>query len=249
MTPEATTLPPHPTLSPYYGQAEEKRKFLQRIFDDTAADYDRMDYLASFGTGPWYRGQALQRAGLAAGMKVLDVAVGTGLVAREEIKLVGDPKLVTGLDPSMGMMQLAVQQLGIRAILGVGESLPISSDQFDFLSMGYALRHLADLRVTFKEFHRVLKPGGRVLILEISRPANVVHRTLLRTYMKGIMPLISRMIGRRADTQKLWAYYWETIEQCVPADQVLEALTAAGFTDVKRYCEWGMFSEFTATKA
>jgi len=240
-------LPPHPTLSPYYDAPGQKRNFLKKIFDDTAGDYDRMERLASFGTGPWYRREALKRAGLSAGMRVLDVAVGTGLVAREEIAIVGSPSLVTGLDPSIGMMKLAVEQLGISAIRGVGESLPLADEQFDFLSMGYALRHLSDLRAAFAEFHRVLKPGGRVCILEITRPTNLVQRTFLRAYMKGVLPLLSRVTSGRSDTQKLWAYYWDTIDQCLPAQQVLDALTAAGFAGVKRYSEMGMFSEYTGS--
>src|SRR2546421_5057700 len=138
-------LSPHPTLKNYYSAPAVKRKFLSHIFDETATDYDHVERLLSFGTGSWYRRRALCRAGLAAGMNTLDIAVGTGLVAREEIRLTGNPNLVIGIDPSIGMMRQAVQSLGISAILGIGEQIPIASAQFDFLSLGYALRHLADL--------------------------------------------------------------------------------------------------------
>lgn len=243
-----TTLPPHPTLGDYYAGPSAKRGFLRQIFDDTAHTYDHVERIMAFGSGRWYRRQALKRAGLAHGMRVLDVAVGTGLVAREEIGFVGDKSLVTGLDPSIGMMRRAVDQLGIKAVLGVGEAIPLDSEQFDFLSMGYALRHLGDLRAAFGEFYRVLKPGGRVCVLEISRPAGKLHRGLLKAYMKGVVPLITRLTTRQADSQKLWEYYWETIEQCVPGDKVIDALATAGFTDVKRHAELGMFSEFTGRK-
>src|SRR4051812_48964705 len=126
MLSNAQVVPPHPTLTAYYPAAQAKRPFLTHIFDATAPDYDRVERMMALGSGPWYRRQALKRAGLAKGMRVLDVAVGTGLVAREEITLTGSKDLVLGLDPSMGMLSQAVQSLGIRALLGVGEQLPLA---------------------------------------------------------------------------------------------------------------------------
>ena len=244
----SSVVPPHPTLTEYYGSARSKRPFLTRIFDETARDYDRVERMMALGTGPWYRRQALRRAGLGAGMKVLDVAVGTGLVAREEIGIVGSPELVVGLDPSIGMMSRAVEALGIRALLGVGEQLPLADGTFDFLSMGYALRHLTDLTATFGEFFRVLKPGGRLCVLEITRPRSRVGYLVLKGYMKTVVPLLTRLTTRHADTQLLWRYYWETIEQCVAPGRVVEAIEGAGFGDVRRHVELGLFSEYFATK-
>src|SRR5207244_1214410 len=80
-TAAAAALPPHPELSTYYRGARAKTAFLRQIFDDTAQDYDRVEGLLALGSGRWYRRQALRRAGLQTGMRVLDVATGTGLVA------------------------------------------------------------------------------------------------------------------------------------------------------------------------
>src|SRR5438046_424284 len=85
----AAAFPPHPALPRYYGPSERKSSFVRRIFDGAAPDYDRIERWMALGSGSWYRRQALTRAGLAAGMRVLDVAVGTGLVAREEIDITG----------------------------------------------------------------------------------------------------------------------------------------------------------------
>ena len=98
---------PHAPLTAYYQDEAARENFLREIFDSTAADYDRIEKLLAFGSGPWYRRQALTRAGLTAGMRVADVGVGTGLVAREAVTLVGDASLVTGIDPSPGMMGAA----------------------------------------------------------------------------------------------------------------------------------------------
>lgn len=241
-------LQPHPTLEAYYAGESEKRAFVRHIFDATAGDYDRVERMMALGSGSWYRRQALRRAGLERGMRVLDVAVGTGLVAREEIRLVGSPDLVLGVDPSAGMLSCAVRSLGIRAAMGVGEQLPLADGAFDFVSMGYALRHVADVGAAFREYYRVLKPGGRLCVLEITRPRSRAGYLLLKGYMKTVVPLLTRLATRHADTQLLWRYYWETIESCVTPTRVMESVAAAGFEDVRRQAELGFFSEYTARK-
>jgi demethylmenaquinone methyltransferase/2-methoxy-6-polyprenyl-1,4-benzoquinol methylase len=128
---------------------------------------------------------------------------------------------------------------GIELLQGFAENLPRPDASADFLSMGYALRHLSDVRPAFAEFHRTLKPGGRLLILEITKPASGWGTWLLKAYMRLLVP---------AATPKLWRYYWDTIEACIPPDAVMQALRNAGFTDVKRHVELGIFSEYTATK-
>jgi demethylmenaquinone methyltransferase/2-methoxy-6-polyprenyl-1,4-benzoquinol methylase len=236
-------------LPRYYAAGDSaKRSFVRKIFNQTAGDYDRVERLMALGSGSWYRRQALRRAGLAQGMHVLDVAIGTGLVAREEVEITGDPKLVLGLDPSIGMVSQFRRKLPVYAVLGVAEEIPIADAQFDFLSMGYALRHLSDLSVTFREFYRVLKPGGRVCMLEISRPRTRLRQAAVKAYMRWIVPAVTRLTTRNADTQLLWQYYWDTIEACVPADTVTAALTTAGFAEVTHRCELGLFSEYVARK-
>ncbi len=245
--PEA--LRPHPDLERYYAGGEPgRRRFVRDIFDSTAGDYDRVERMMALGTGSWYRRRALERAGLKAGMRVLDVAMGTGLVAREAVALAGSPGLVTGLDPSAGMMRQALRTLTTPVLLGFGEQAPCRDATFDFLSMGYALRHLSDLAVTFREFHRVLKPGGTVCILEMTPPRAGLGRALLRLYVRGIIPVLTRLTTRHANTAYLWQYFWDTMASCVPPLQVLDALRAAGFADAKRYVELGMFSEYTGTR-
>jgi demethylmenaquinone methyltransferase/2-methoxy-6-polyprenyl-1,4-benzoquinol methylase len=244
----APPLAPHPTLPRYYSGPQTKRAFLKTIFDDTAGDYDRIEKWLGLGSGSWYRRQALLRAGLAHGMRVLDVAVGTGLVAREEIRIVGSQKLVLGVDPSVGMLSRAVTQLQIPAVLGVGEQLPVRDQAVDFLSMGYALRHLGSLDAAFAEYFRVLKPGGRLCILEITRPRRAVPRLIVRSYMRWIVPSFSRLFGSSAASKRLWEYYWDTIDACVPTARVIEALQSSGFVDVKCHAELGLFAEYTATR-
>jgi demethylmenaquinone methyltransferase / 2-methoxy-6-polyprenyl-1,4-benzoquinol methylase len=240
-------LRPHAPLTEYYESQDKHREFVQQIFDSTAVDYDRIERILALGTGPWYRRQALVRAKLSSGLHVLDVGTGTGLVAREALAIVGPTGSVVGVDPSPGMMGQAHLQ-GVELVRGFAESIPRPDSGADFLSMGYALRHISDVRPAFREFFRTLKPGGRLLVLEITRPKTRWGMFLLKAYMRLLVPAIARFVSRGADTSLLWRYYWDTIEACMAPEAVMAELQAAGFTDVKRYVELGIFSEFTAIK-
>jgi demethylmenaquinone methyltransferase/2-methoxy-6-polyprenyl-1,4-benzoquinol methylase len=235
-------------LPEYYPSEVQRRPFVRAIFDRTAGDYDRVERLMSFGTGAWYRRQALLRAGLERGMRMLDVAIGTGLVAREAVSILGERSAVLGLDPSAGMMRGLRTALGIALVQGRAERLPLADQQFDFLSMGFALRHVADLTAVLREFHRVLRPGGTVCILELTRPERGWSRRFLKLYLRGVVPLLSRLVARDPDTPRLFRYFWDTIEACVPPASVIQALESAGFRSVQRHVEAGIFSEYTARR-
>jgi demethylmenaquinone methyltransferase / 2-methoxy-6-polyprenyl-1,4-benzoquinol methylase len=239
---------PHGTLHEYYGEDAKRPEFVQHLFDHTAPSYDRMEAMVGLGSGPWYRNEALKRAGLVSGMRVLDVAIGTGLVAREAIKLIGDSRLLIGLDPSPGMLLEARRNLKIAGVRAYGEAQPLKNESFDFLSMGYALRHLSDLVVTFREFFRVLKPGGRLCILELTPPPNRMTRALLRFYLKGIVPPLARVVSGTRDGKVLMEYFWDTMQACVPPPSILAALHEVGFVVGRRSLAIGIFSEYTAYK-
>lgn len=240
-------LPPHPPLTAYYRDGADRRRFLTRIFDQTAGDYDRIERVLALGSGPWYRRMALQRAGLARGDRVLDVGIGTGLVAREALTLIGPQGRLVGVDPSPGMMG-EVHLPGVELVQGRAEALPQAEASCDFLSMGYALRHIDDVAAAFAEFHRVLRPGGRVLVLEISKPATRWGTFWLKAYMRLLVPLIARWVARDRQTSHLWTYYWDTIETCIPPATIVDALRAAGFEQVERHVELGIFSEYRGIK-
>jgi demethylmenaquinone methyltransferase/2-methoxy-6-polyprenyl-1,4-benzoquinol methylase len=224
---------------------EARRRYTRRMFDSSAADYDRVDRLFAFGSGSWYRRQALRRGGLAAGMRMLDVAVGTGLVAREALSIVGAAGGVVGIDPSAGMLAQS-EAHGLTLARGRAEALPFAAQSFDFLCLGYALRHLADLHAVFGEFRRVLKPGGRLLVLEITRPAGRLAAAALKAYMRGLLPALSRLVARSSDTPDLYRYYWDTIEACVPPARIMASMAAAGFTGTARRVSLGIFSDYSA---
>lgn len=239
---------PHAPLTEYYQNERERSGWIRKMFDDTAPDYDRIETLLGFGSGSWYRRQALIRAGLQAGTKTVDVGMGTGLVARQIAAITGDPALVTGVDPSPGMLRSARVPAGVSVVEGRAEHIPFPDNHFDFLSMGYALRHISDLSVAFAEFHRVLKPGARFCILEITCPEKPLHKTLLRSYLRTVVPVLAKLATRNGNTSVLWRYYWDTIEFCAAPEKVMSTLENAGFTNVSRHRDLGIFSEYRGTK-
>jgi demethylmenaquinone methyltransferase/2-methoxy-6-polyprenyl-1,4-benzoquinol methylase len=241
-------VPPHPTLSAYYGRDDARAAFVRGLFDSAAPHYDRIERGMALGWGRWYRREALRRAGLSRGLKVLDVAVGTGLVAREAARLAGGPRLVTGVDPSAGMLLEARRQIGVAGVLGVAERLPLRDESFDLVSLGYALRHLSDLAVVFREFARVLRPGGTLCILELTRPPSPLAFAALRLYLRRVVPALARLRTRNRDAEVLMRYFWDTIEACVPAERILAAMDEAGFEDVRRALVIGLFSEYTGVR-
>lgn len=242
------TVAPHPPLTDYYADETARHRWLRGVFDATAVDYDRVEGLMAFGTGPWYRRQALRRAGLTSGMQVLDVGTGTGLTAIQAARLSGGGANVTGVDPSIGMLANARLPEGMRVIEGRAEALPAADGSFDFVSMGYALRHVADLRAMFREFFRALRPGGRVCVLEITRPSSGRATRWLRIYLRRLVPILAGWVGRSRDTPQVMRYLWDSIEACVAPEKVLEEMRAAGFTNVSRHVVLGIFSEYVGSK-
>jgi demethylmenaquinone methyltransferase/2-methoxy-6-polyprenyl-1,4-benzoquinol methylase len=239
---------PHPPLSHYYPDETVRERWVRDIFDRTATDYTRIEWLMGFGMGPRYRRDALRRAGLVPGMRYVDVGTGTGLVAREALGILGDVRAVTGVDPSAGMLHETVLPEGVTLIEGSAEALPLPVASADFLSMGYALRHISDLSLAFAEFLRVLAPGGIVCILEITRPAGRLANALLKTYLRTVVPALARAVARTPDMPELMRYYWDTIQACVPPEDVMGALENAGFGAVERHVEFGVFSEYRGHK-
>ena len=246
--PNSEPLRPHPPLARYYRSEEQRRRQVDAWFDEAASDYDWINQAISFGSGHRYRREALLRAGLADGMSLLDAGSGTGGVAAQAQRIVGSRGLVAALDASLGMLRQAAGNGVRRRVRGLAESLPFPGERFDMLSMGYALRHVADLRTTFQEYLRVLKPGGKLLLLEITPPASRLSHAFLRLYLGRLVPLLARFGHGGRASRELMEYYWETIESCVPPAVILGALADAGFRQADRHVEMRIFSEYTAVR-
>ena len=245
---EQSPLAPHGVLTRFYSRPGDRAGYVHDLFDRAAPEYDWACRMMSLGTDAGYRRRALRRAGITEASRVLDVATGTGLVAQAIIECGMPGAMVVGLDPSRGMLAENQRAHRLELVQGLGERLPFRNDSFDFVVMGYALRHVQDLRSLFAEFRRVLRPGGRVLILEICRPRSRWGCALLSICMRRLFPIVVWVSGRGRASAEMLDYYWETIAECVPPESIVEALSMAGLAQVRRATTGPILSDYLAVR-
>lgn len=128
------------------------------------------------------------------------------------------------------------------------EALPVPDGTFDFLTMGFALRHVDNLEDSFSEAHRVLKDGGKALIMDVTLPDSSVGKFFFRAYFKHILPAFTFIFSRDREAYRLIKYYWDTMEQMIDRDEVVEILREASFRTVAHKVLIGCFSEYPAER-
>ena len=181
---------------------------------------------------------------------MLDVACGPAMVAQCARDVVGPSGRVIGLDPSIGMLREAQKGPCRNIVRGIGEQLPFPDASFDFLSMGYALRHVSDLKTAFSEYRRVLKPGGIVLLLDICRPRSALLLSMSRFYIKTVLGIVFAVSTGNRDMKTLMEYWWDTTEFCVPSETILGALQEVGLTDCSLHELFnGLLRDYRAIRA
>jgi demethylmenaquinone methyltransferase / 2-methoxy-6-polyprenyl-1,4-benzoquinol methylase len=238
-------------VSPHRTAPERRANYagVGQLFDDNATRYDRLNRVVGLGMGERYRGDALRRSGLAPGMTVLDVGCGTGVLGAHASRLVGPTGCVVALDPSRGMLDIAHGKRGLEAVQAAAERLPLADGSIDAVVMGYALRHLERLDPVFAEFARVLRPGGRLLMLELLPPRQRAFRKAFRTYLRNVVPwLVGGRRTERLKTRRLMDYTWTTITHAAAPPRVLDALRANGFEDARFRSLAQVLGEYSARR-
>jgi len=240
---------PHALIAAYYADPERRLSFVRDLFNRTAQHYDGVNRLFSLGSGAWYRRACLRWAGLGPGARVVDVAVGTGLLAREALAITGEGGAVIGVDVSEAMLAIARRNLRIQLVQGAAEALPLAGGIADFVTMGYALRHIADLEAALRESLRVLRLGGTIVLLEINPPRRRLWRAVAAGYIGLIVPLLALLTTRDRRARALMVYHWETIVSHAPPELVMSTLSANGFRNIVCWTEFDLFRCYVGRKS
>ena len=216
--------------APVHPQAEDKEAYVEHMFDEVSPTYDLANRLMSLGVDKLWRRRLVREAGLGRGAAALDVCTGTGEVLFSFARQVPDLQ-GTGLDFSAKMLELARAKdcWGLSWVKGSALELPFQAGSFDSASMAYGLRSITDPSLAFAEMARVLKPGGRALCLELTRPrglAGLLYWPVLNAYV----PIVGALLSGHRDAYR---YLRDTIKQFYEPSQVLEFMASAGLVEVR----------------
>lgn len=218
---------------------EERERYVQDLFRRVAPKYDFLNRLLSFRRDVAWRRFTARKAGLEPGGSVLDVATGTGDLAFDLAEVVGSTGRVVGLDFTEEMLVRArakADKLGLadvcRFVQGNALELPFEDAQFDAATIAFGLRNVVDRERCLLEMRRVVKPGGRVLVLEFSQPVWPVFRQVYLLYFRHILPFIGRLVQGDADTYR---YLPETVLAFPDQEALAANMRNLGFHNVHYY--------------
>ena len=215
----------------------EKTRRVRAVFDSVAGRYDLMNDLMSGGVHRVWKQFALSQTGLRPGQSALDVAGGTGDLAAGMADQVGATGLVVLSDINASMLQIGRDRLldrgllrNVRCGIANAERLPFADASFDCVTIGFGLRNVTDKPAALASMQRVLKPGGRLLVLEFSHPAARSLKTLYDLYSFSVLPWLGRRV---AGDEQSYRYLAESIRRFPDQETLRDMMTDAGLQDCR----------------
>ncbi len=237
-------------MNEFLHRGDNKKKFVQKMFDDISGKYDFLNHLLSLGIDLYWRRMLVKRLKLKNNQSVLDVATGTGdvgfaILKHHHVKIIG-------LDYSFNMVKHARQKSinkkvsdKFSFVQGDGENLPFEDNVFDALTISYGFRNIGHFEQAMSEFYRVLKPGGICAILEFQEPESKIFKSIYQFYFKYILPRIGAFFAR----SDAYRYLPESVQNFLNRKEMLKLMNSIGFNHP--HCEdltFGVTSLFTAIK-
>lgn len=206
------------------------------MFDHIAPKYDFLNQVLSFGIHKAWRRKTIKQLRELKPRVMLDVATGTGDLAIEAVKQLS-PEKVIGVDISEGMMKLGREKVKEKKLghiisfeSGDSENLPFAENTFDAITVGFGVRNFAHLDKGIDGMYRVLKPGGKLVVLEFSKPHKFPMKQMTNFYYRFILPLIGRMFSK---DKRAYTYLPESIAAFPEGDGFLNVMKKSGFSEVK----------------
>lgn len=218
-------------------KTQDKQKLVRGVFDSVASKYDLMNDVLSFGAHRLWKRYTIASSNIKEGDKVLDIAGGTGDLAIEFRKKVGNSGQVVLSDINAAMLGEGRNNLVDKGIAGVefvqlnAEAIPFADNSFDCVSIAFGLRNVTDKDKALKEMYRILKPGGCLLILEFSKTDNELLSQAYDFYSFNIMPKLGGII---ADDEESYQYLAESIRKHPDQETLKDMILNAGFD----FCEY-----------
>lgn len=238
------------TVKPYATEEGSKREQVELMFDRISPKYDLLNRLCSLGTDQSWRRKVIRSVGKEPVERLLDVATGTADLAIMGSKVA---KQVTGADISAGMLahgRTKVEKAGledrIELVQADAADLPFPDASFDAITVAFGVRNFEDLAQGIAGMVRVLRPGGRLFVLEFSRPQRTPFKQVFRFYFHHVMPLIGRLVSRDHDA---YSYLPESVEAFPQGKAFEEILGTSGLKEVRsRLLTFGVATLYTARK-
>jgi demethylmenaquinone methyltransferase / 2-methoxy-6-polyprenyl-1,4-benzoquinol methylase len=207
----------------------ERARYVRGVFSTIAKRYDLMNRLMTGGQDGQWRKQAIAMLDLTPGEHLLDLGAGTGDLAREALRR--HPNLrVTAADFTMEMMRAGRRDIPMDRSAADALQLPFSGSTFDAIVSGFLMRNVGNLSAALEEQFRVLKPSGRMVILETTRPPRNLLSPLIRFYMHVVIPLLGTLVS---GTREAYTYLPDSTEGFLYADDLAKLMEQAGFRNVR----------------
>ena len=208
---------------------QNKKGLVQSVFNQVYDQYDLMNDLMSLGIHRIWKKNLLNMMNPSINQNLIDVACGTGDIARIYLNNVGKKADVTCVDPNKRMINIAKKKLpkykNLKWYISSAESLPVSNDSFDFYTISFGLRNTKNINKSLKEAYRVLKPGGRFLCLEFSKIQNSNLNNLYKKYSKLIPEIGKIVVGKKEPYQ----YLIKSIENFINQEELIDLMRESKF--------------------
>ncbi|MGN6178389.1 MAG: bifunctional demethylmenaquinone methyltransferase/2-methoxy-6-polyprenyl-1,4-benzoquinol methylase UbiE [Mucilaginibacter sp.] len=239
------------TVTPYQNEAAKKEQVAD-MFNNISKTYDFLNHFLSLGIDIIWRKKAINELKADKPKRILDVATGTGDFAFEALSIL-QPEMIIGVDISQGMLDIANQKIAKRGTqnrfevkLGDSEKLPFGANEFDAVTVAYGVRNFEDLQKGLNDIYRVLKPGGKAVVLEFSKPKAFPVKQLYNFYFNYITPGIGKLFSKDA---RAYTYLPESVAAFPDGKAFTELMQKAGFSNTKcRPLAFGICSIYTGVK-
>jgi demethylmenaquinone methyltransferase/2-methoxy-6-polyprenyl-1,4-benzoquinol methylase len=246
-----TTYTPVTQIKPDNTSSASKKIQVEQMFDSIAGRYDFLNHFLSLGIDKGWRKKAISSIKDLKPKQILDVATGTADLAIAALEL--NPEKIIGIDISQQMLNVGIDKIRlmekdkiITLTKGDSENLPFDNGSFDAVTVAFGVRNFEDLDKGLKEILRVLKPGGKIAILEFSKPRNFPFKQVYNFYFSNILPFLGRWVSK---SQNAYAYLPESVKHFPDGKDFLERLHLAGFKETKQTTlTFGTCSLYNGTK-